>query len=170
MFLASRYAAYTWIVFTSIELQAPRRVPIGSPRFCASDSAATFHGTANGSATSGGQRLSPIESRKLSRSLKLRSNRSRCAELRNFRQAASTKCTGFPISRVAAISPSFGARKIIFLESRSSRYPALFCPVYDFWSFWAQPVRHHLSSSRRRALRLISAGVRPCDSSHRSKS
>ena len=27
-----------------------------------------------------------------------------------------------------------------------------------------------LSSSRSRALRLISAGVRPCDSSHRSKS
>jgi hypothetical protein len=33
--LASPYAAHTWIVFTSMALEAPRR-PIGLPPFCAS--------------------------------------------------------------------------------------------------------------------------------------
>ena len=47
---------------------------------------------------------------------------------------------------------------------------ALFSPAYTISGHREQLMRHHLSRSRRRALRLISAGVRPCDSSHRSKS
>ena len=73
----------------------------------------------------GGHRLSPIDSRKLCRSLKLRSNRSRCSELRNFRQAASTGCTALLLSRVAAIPPALkgAARHNDILGTGSSRAP-----------------------------------------------